>query len=152
MGGSVYFDNNNLLGDKVPKMDLKLFTKVADSIYAAIQKQKLLSVHDISEGGLAVAVFEMCVGGNMGASLDLAKIKSKRSDYILFNETAGCFVVEVESEKIATEVFKNVPFIIIGKTQKESSINAQDGKKTLFNADLKKLKTVWQKPMEEMFP
>jgi len=152
MGGSVHFENNNLLGDKVPKIDLKLFTKVADSIYAAIKKQKLLSVHDISEGGLAVTIFEMCVGGNMVVSLDLAKIKSKRSDYILFNETAGCFVVEVESEKIAGEVFKNVPFTIIGKTQKQATLNVRNNKKTLFNTSLEKLKAVWQKPMEEMFP
>ena len=85
-------------------------------------------------------------------ALDLAKIKSKRSDYILFNETAGCFVVEVESEKIAGEVFKNVPFTIIGKTQKQATLNVRNNKKTLFNTSLEKLKAVWQKPMEEMFP
>jgi phosphoribosylformylglycinamidine synthase len=133
-------------------MDLKLFTKIADSVYAAIQKNKLFSVHDISEGGLAVTIFEMCVGGNMGADLNLAKIKSSRFDYTLFNETAGCFVIELENEAIAKEVFKNIPFAIIGKTQKDTTLNIQNGKKTLFRADLEKLKTVWQKPMEETFP
>ena len=152
MGGSVYFDSNNLLGNNVPKNDLKLFTKTADSIYAAIQKEKLLSVHDISEGGLAVAVFEMCVGGNMGVDLDISKIKSQRLDFVLFNETAGCFVVELESELIAKQLFKNVPFAIIGKTQKQPTFNVQSGKKTLFSVNLEGLKTVWQQPMEEMFP
>jgi phosphoribosylformylglycinamidine synthase len=152
MGGSVYFNSNNLLGDKVPRMDLKLFTKTADAIYAAIQKNKLLSAHDLSEGGLAVTVFEMCVGGNMGASLDLAKIKSERTDFALFNETAGCFVVELENAKVAEALFKNVPFAIIGKTQKQPLLNIRNGKKALFNASLEKLKAVWQKPMEEMFP
>lgn len=152
MGGSVYFDNSNLLGDDVPKMDLKQFTSIADSIYTGIQKNKLLSVHDISEGGLAVAVFEMCVGGNMGADLDLSKIKSTRQDFALFNETAGCFVVELENATAARQVFKNVQFVVIGKTQKEQALNVHNGKKILFSADLEKLKIVWQKPMEEMFP
>lgn len=152
MGGSVYFDNNNILGDKVPKIDLKLFVKLADSIYAAIQKGKLLSAHDISEGGLAVAVFEMCVGGNMGIDLDLAKIKSQRADFALFNETAGCFVVELENETIAKEMFKNVPFVIIGKTQKQQVLNVKNGQKKLFSVNLEDVKVIWQKPMEEMFP
>ena len=152
MGGSIYFESNNLLGDKVPSMDLRLFTKTADSIHNAIQKDKLLSVHDISEGGLAVTLFEMCVGGNMGAVLDLSKIKCKRIDFALFNETAGCFIVELENIKTAQEVFKNVPFTIIGKTQKQQILNVQNGKKTLFSAEINKLKAVWQKPMEEMFP
>ena len=152
MGGSVYFDSNKLLGDRVPKMDLKLFIRVADSIYAAVLKDKLLSVHDISEGGLAVTVFEMCVGGNMGVDLNLAKIKSKRLDFTLFNETAGCFVVELENEKIAEAVFKNVPFTIIGKTKNQAVLSVQNGKKTVFDVSLEKLKTIWQKPMEELFP
>jgi phosphoribosylformylglycinamidine synthase len=152
MGGSIYFDSNNLLGDKVPKMDLKLFTKVADSIHAAIQNDKLLSAHDISEGGLAATVFEMCVGGNMGVDLDLSKIKSERLDYTLFNETVGCFVVEMENEKIAQQVFKNVPFAIIGKTQNQPVLNVRNNKKALFSASLETLKTVWQKPMKEIFP
>jgi phosphoribosylformylglycinamidine synthase len=87
----------------------------------------------------------------MGANLDLSKIKSDRLDFALFNETAGCFIVELESETVAKEVFKNVSFTVVGKTQKERTINIQNNKETLFSADLEKLKAVWQKPMEEMF-
>jgi phosphoribosylformylglycinamidine synthase len=152
MGGSVYFDVNNLLGDKVPKTDLKLFTKIADVIYKGIQANKLLSVHDISEGGLVVTLFEMCTGGNMGAAIDLAKIKSSRTDFALFNETAGSFVVEVENEETAKRIFKNIPYVIIGRTQAEKTLQVKNKKQTIFNADLELLKKVWQKPMREMFP
>jgi len=67
----------------------------------------------------------------MGASLDISKIKSERLDYTLFNETAGCFVVEAENEATAKQLFKNVPFAIIGKTQKQTILNVQNGKKNL---------------------
>ncbi len=151
MGGSVYFDSQKLLGTNIPKVDLKLLAKIGDVIYRAAQKGQILSVHDVSEGGLIVTVFEMCVGGNMGAVLDLANCKNQRSDNILFNETAGNFLVEVANEKVAQKLFKNISFTIIGKTQTEKMITVQN-KKLLFSADLDVLKKVWQKPMREMFP
>jgi len=152
MAGSIYFDTQKLLGTNLPKVDLKLLTKIANVIYEASKLKKILSAHDVSEGGLITAIFEMCVGGNMGANISLSKIRNDRADYILFNETAGCFVVEVESEKVAQQIFKNVPFVIIGKTQKQRSINVLNNKQLIFSANLEALKKSWQKPMREMFP
>lgn len=149
MGGSVYFDVNGLLGDNVPKTNLNEFSKTAKSIYKGIVSGKILSCHDVSEGGLISALFEMCVGGDMGISL---KLKTKnRLDYFLFNETAGAFVIELENEQIAKKLFKNVPFVILGKTQREKSIDVGNGKK-IFSASLYDLKKTWQKPMQKMFP
>jgi phosphoribosylformylglycinamidine synthase len=152
MAGSVYFDTQKLLGTNLPKVDLRLLAKIGTAIYESLQINKILSMHDISEGGLITSVFEMCVGGNMGADINLTKIKNDRPDYVLFNETAGSFVVEMENEKIARQIFKNVPFIIIGKTQKLKMITVKDNKKLLFSANLEALKNSWQKPMRNMFP
>ncbi len=149
MGGSVYFDTNGLMGNKIPKVDLKEFKKIAKAIYRGIQDGKILSCHDISEGGLISAVFDMCVGGDCGTDL---KLKTKnRMDYLLFNETAGAFVIELESEQIARKLFKNVPFKIIGKTTVKKTIEVWNGKK-IFTEDLYDLKKVWQAPMQRLFP
>lgn len=149
MGGSVYFDVNNLLGDSVPKINLPQFGKTAKAIYKGILNGEILSCHDISEGGLITSVFEMCVGGDMGINL---KLKTKdRIDYFLFNETAGAFVVEVENEQIAKSLFKNISFRIIGETKKEKNIEVANSNK-LFSANLYDLKKVWQEPMRRMFP
>ncbi len=148
MGGSVYYDTNRLLGNSVPKINLGRFGKVAKTINIGILSGKILSCHDVSEGGLLTSVFEMCVGGDMGISL---KLKTKnRMDYFLFNETAGSFIVEVEDEETARKIFKNVPFAILGKTQKEKIISV-GSKNELFNADLYDLKNAWQSPMRRMF-
>jgi phosphoribosylformylglycinamidine synthase II len=152
MAGSVYYDTQKLLGLNLPKVDLRLLAKIAIIIYRNLQTNKILSIHDISEGGLITAIFEMCVGGNMGVGLNLSKIKNDRIDYVLFNETAGSFVVEVENEKVARQVFKNIPFAIIGKTRTEQIITVQNNKQTLFSANLEALKKSWQKPMRNMFP
>ena len=149
MGGSVYYDTKGFLGNSVPKIDLKLFSKTANAIYKGIQNREILSCHDISEGGMITAIFEMCVGGDCGASL---KLKAEnRMDYFLFNETAGVFVVEIENEKTARKLFKNVPFAILGKTRREKTINVSS-KNKLFSADLYDLKNAWQSPMKRLFP
>ena len=152
MAGSVYYDTQNLLGVNLPKVDLRVLAKIGIVIYQALRLKKILAIHDISEGGLITAIFEMCVGGNMGVNLNLAKVKSDRMDNVLFNETAGSFVIEVEDEKTARQIFKNVPFVIIGKTQQQKTIIVQNNKKLLFSANLEALKKSWQKPMREMFP
>ncbi|MBI4097529.1 MAG: phosphoribosylformylglycinamidine synthase subunit PurL [Candidatus Levybacteria bacterium] len=148
MGGSVYFDTNQLLGSEVPKNDLNHFKKIAKTIYQGIQSGKILSCHDVSEGGLATAIFEMCVGGDCGASLTLKT--NKRLDYFLFNETAGSFIVEVENKQVAKSLFGKIPFITLGKTQKEKRIEVRNAKK-IFNADLYALKKAWQYPMQKLF-
>ena len=156
MGGSTYFDvlktpsmwpNGLIEGGHIPHVNLKLLPKVLDAIYKGVKTGKILSCHDISEGGLITAVFEMCGGGNMGATVST----SSRPDYFLFNEASGCFIVEVENATIAKRIFKNIPNKILGKTKKEKIITVSANKKKLFQADLGDLKKSWQAPMKRIF-
>ncbi|MBI2597193.1 phosphoribosylformylglycinamidine synthase subunit PurL [Candidatus Daviesbacteria bacterium] len=147
MGGSTYFDVNGVLGDQVPKVDLKLLPEVLSTLHKAIKLRSILAAHDISEGGLITAIFEMCLGGRMGAELHLEGVKAHLRGNFLFNETAGCFIVEVKNEKMAEKLFRNLPYKIIGKTTSQFSISANG----LFEADIKKLEKKWKKPMEEIF-
>lgn len=166
MGGSVYFDSCHPeldSGSPVPNIDLKLLPKVFSKIYQAIQKNKIFAVHDISEGGLFTALFEMCVGGNMGAELHLGGGRLKRSeshdssevdkrmDFFLFNETAGCFIVELQDEQTAQKLFQDVPFIILGTTTKEKIITVKQKNRILFDVELEPLKKAWQEPMRKIF-
>lgn len=161
MGGSIYFDvtSNGTTpaggqmeqSNNVPSINLKLLPKVLTSIHKAIKSGKILSCHDISEGGLITALFEMCVGGGVGGYIDISCIKGVRPDLALFNETAGTFLIEVENEKIARELFKDVPFFVLGNTQKEPKIKAVQNKKQLFSVGVKPLKEAWKKPMQKIF-
>ena len=149
MDGSIYID---LVGRQaidlrgtVPQIDLKLLPKVLDAIYSAIQTGKVLSCHDISEGGLITTLFEMCLGGGSGANITIPK--DIQMDNFLFNETAGVFLVEVLNEKTAEETFKDVPHIILGKTKQDQMLSVEN----IFNVSVEQLKTAWQKPMKEIF-
>lgn len=74
-----------------------------------------------------------------------------RPDFVLFNETPGTFLVEVENEKIAKQLFTKVSYSIIGKTISDNSIRVNLGSKKLCLAPVDSLKQSWQKPMKEIF-
>ena len=123
-----------------PHVDLKLLPKVLDTLYKTIQTGKVLSCHDVSEGGLITSIFEMCLGGVMGAIINTSK------DF-LFNETAGCFIIEVENENVVKKLFQGIPYQILGKTQKQNNIKVDK----LFKVSVSQLAQAWKKPMEEIF-
>ncbi len=147
LGGSTYFDVQGVLGSNIPRIDLKILPKTFNALYKGIHTGKILSCHDVSEGGIISAIFEMCVGGNCGVKIDKIS-RSKNFDETIFNETAGCFIVEVENEGIAEKLFKDVPYKIIGGTKTEKEIEI----KNIFKANVDDLKKSWQEPMKEMFP
>ncbi len=151
MAGSTYFTVTNNDGETIPHVDLQQLPKTLDAIHHAIQKNAILACHDVSEGGIITALFEMCVGGNIGADVIRSVAKNLRPDFFLFNETAGCFIVEVKNETTAKKLFGNIPFSIIGKTKKEKTIDIYQEKTILFSAEIDTLKTAWQKPMKEIF-
>ena len=52
----------------------------------------LRSVHDVAEGGLAVALAEACLAGGLGATVDLSPLRPA-GEALLFGEGPGAFVV-----------------------------------------------------------
>ncbi len=150
MGGSVYYDVQRLVGGRVPQTDLTLAPKIFSAIYQAIQKGKILSCHDVSEGGVITAVLEMAFGGNCGVHLKLNS--NPAPSLFLFNETAGTFIAEVEDESIAKSLFGSVPYIKLGKTVQKKEISLKLESKELFKTSIDQLKNAWQEPMRKIFP
>jgi len=62
--------------------------EVYRALHAAMAAGEVVSAHDLSEGGLGVALAEMCMGGRLGARVEFSESR-------LFSETAGCVAVEV---------------------------------------------------------
>ena len=121
MGGSAYFHLNNELGSNLPKPDLQ---EVKNQIYAltdCIDNDRVLSCHDISDGGIAVALAEMTFKKNIGCKVSIES--NLRVDEILFSETGG-FLLEASDENIdnITKCFSeyDLEVFVIGKTVKNN--------------------------------
>jgi phosphoribosylformylglycinamidine synthase len=150
LGGSVYFQNADLLNSHVSEVDMDGLPAVLDSMRDAIQTGAVLSCKAVGEGGLATTLAHMCFGGDCGADVDLQPMNAARADFALFGETAGTFVVEVNDQETANRLFRNVPHIVLGHTTAEKSIRVRDGGGELFTAATEELKPAWQTPIAEV--
>jgi phosphoribosylformylglycinamidine synthase II len=155
LGGSHYYKIKDQLGANVPRVDLETAPRIAKKISEAIEKDLIVSCHDCSEGGLAVALAEMAFAGELGIEADLRGLpKGKdcsRVDAQLFSESNSRYIVEVEPENYNAfaKLMLNAPFGQIGKVTTENTltIKAEDGKKVI-EQDLDSLKKAWQEPLD----
>ena len=152
LGGSHYYKIHGQLGANVPKVNLETAPEIAKRISTAIADGLIVSCHDCSEGGLAVALAEMAFAGGVGIEADLRGLPKgndcSRIDTQLFSESNSRYIVEIEPENYDAfaKLMLNLPFGQIGKVTEERilSIKAQDGK-AVIELDLDSLKQAWQK-------
>ena len=149
MAGSVYYDLMGYTGQNLPRLSPASLMKVFLAVHQAIQSGQILACHDISEGGVAAALAEMGFGGALGAELSLTP--DENPEQFLFNETAGCFLLEVPPEADPARMFPEVPWRVLGTTADTPAIVLEQGGNRLFKINLDQLYKAWQKPMQEVF-
>lgn len=154
LGGSQYYYLNGVEGGKAPAVDAKESKKIFESMHSAINSGLVRACHDCSEGGLGVAVAEMCFGSELGAEISLGKVLyegEKRDDFVLLSESNSRFVVEVEPANAAKfeETLKGLPVARIGSVtaDKKFAVAGLSGK-TAISAEISKLKQAWKAPMD----
>lgn len=105
---------------KPPRLDKKQERAVQELCLQLIREKQVLSAHDCSDGGLAVAVVESCITGPknaLGATLNLES--TLRKDALLFGETQSRILISFskdQRESIAQIAKKKeVPFTVIGE-------------------------------------
>jgi phosphoribosylformylglycinamidine synthase len=69
------------------------------ALHQILRTGRVRSCHDVSEGGLAVALAEMCIGGRLGAAIDTLPHSDVTTS--LFSESTGRFVCEVNPDDVA---------------------------------------------------
>jgi phosphoribosylformylglycinamidine synthase len=143
LGGSAYLSLVGGQSATVPKVDFGVLAKSIDSILAAIDKGIIASCHDLSDGGLAVGLSEMAIGGDIGAELDISNIADFRSDFKLFSESNTRWLVEVKKDKESEfKKIMDVPFFKIG-TIGGAKLKVIDKDKTLLDLEVEKIRNAW---------
>ena len=125
----------------VPSLDAPKAKQLYETLHAAIMQGLARSVHDLSEGGLAAAVAEMCFAGGLGANL------TGNFDMVtLFSESNSRFVVEVEPANTVEieSLFKDMPIRKLGNVTAEKVLLFGE----TFSAKVDELKAAWQKPLD----
>jgi phosphoribosylformylglycinamidine synthase subunit PurL len=95
LGGSLWARRNGLSGLSVPRTDPRALRTAGERLHVARHEGLVRSVHDVSDGGLAVALSEMAFGGGLGFSVDLEATGLRDPGTALAAEGGSRFVVEV---------------------------------------------------------
>jgi phosphoribosylformylglycinamidine synthase subunit PurL len=85
------------LPDGLPPIDIDAVLDAQVAVREAVRNGAVSNAHDIVEGGLAVALAECCLGGGLGARLNLSAGIER-----LFGEGSGGFVVSGEEKALLT--------------------------------------------------
>jgi len=156
LGGSHYYKINGKLGANAPKVNAKKAFRYYNKLHKAILSGAVSACHDCSEGGIGVAVSEMCFAGDIGAIISLKNIPTeeniKRNDILLFSESNSRFIAEVPRGKkeVFEKIMKNEPVKLIGQT-KNSKLLCIEGRtgEIAAEASISRLKDACQKPFKK---
>jgi phosphoribosylformylglycinamidine synthase II len=167
LGGSHYNLVNGLTGGTVPSVHTDEAVKVFFAVHQAIQQGLVRSCHDLSEGGLAVAVAEMAFAGGVGAKINLTDVAVPSSEagddvmafsrgqvsnpaVVLFSESNTRFLVEVEEAKAAgfAAVMGDIPHFCVGETTDDNTLQILgNSERPVVRELLAVLKESWQTPL-----
>jgi phosphoribosylformylglycinamidine synthase len=119
LGGSEYVATiHGLVAGKPPLVDFDLERRVQAVTREGIGQGWVRSAHDCAEGGLAIALAESCIAGQLGAEINLGltdvetrqkdvetlhvtSLQGRRWDEVLFGESASRILVSVKPEQQA---------------------------------------------------
>jgi len=115
------------------------------ALHAAIQNGLVRACHDLSEGGLAVAAAEMCIGGRLGLALTL---DTEQVITALFSESNGRLLVEVQPEH-STEferLFAGLPYARVGIVTGGQRLTISARSQVTISLPVEQLVSAWQSP------
>jgi phosphoribosylformylglycinamidine synthase len=116
--------------------------KLYRSLHAAISHGLVRACHDLSEGGLAVAAAEMCLGGRLGMALTLDTDDPVTA---LFSESNGRLLAEVEPAHCAEfeRLLAGLPFARVGMVTGGQRLTLGTREQPLLSLPIADLVTAW---------
>ena len=167
LGGSVLAQCYNQQGNNPPDLERSdILKKAFNATQKLLKEGKLLSGHDISDGGLFTCILEMALGGMTAVHVELKDVFDKVGDLdwkdalkkMLFAEECG-WVMEVDPEhkESVLREFKEaeVPIFQIGKSYnadwtKKESFTISLNKQVVFKDSVWHLMKLWERTSFEL--
>jgi phosphoribosylformylglycinamidine synthase len=164
LGGSHFAQIHQLAGGQVPRVDSAGARRVFETLHEAIGQGWVRSCHDLSEGGLAVALAEMAFAGGFGLEVDVAQAAHDLASLshveffaaLLFAESNSRFVCEVTTDhQAAWETLlraRGVSYGLLGHVRDSQELtllgSVDDATpRVLASLPLSQLKEAWQAPL-----
>jgi phosphoribosylformylglycinamidine synthase len=151
LGGSLLHELLGVSGGAAPTMPAEPLTRYR-SLHRAIRQGLVCAAHDCSEGGLAVALAEMCLAGRLGAAVELNDLPgletpSLSTAELLFCESNGRLLVEVSPQNGVAfkETLAGVPHALIGVVAGDGRLRVSRAGLPQLNLPVEELVRRWQR-------
>ena len=121
LGQSCYLKENfSMVDGNPPEINLLNEKNNGEAVLNLINKNLVLSAHDISSGGLLVALSEMSISSMIGIKIEQPKKLRNLTEYC-FGEDQGRYILEIDKKNLlkVEKILKNseIYYENIGKTQ-----------------------------------
>ena len=147
LGGGEYFKMLNMVGNNVPKVNLKKNIKTYLALEKLIEKELITSSLSITSGGLAIALAKASVGGMLGCDISIKNIPENTlsTDAKLFSESQGRILVSMSPKNVSAfeKIIKNISHTKLGKVVKNDKFIITDGNKKIVKTNVKKLHDIY---------
>jgi phosphoribosylformylglycinamidine synthase subunit PurL len=158
LGGSEYLATvHGIIRGTPPALDLEVERRLQRLLVDAAADRAILSAHDCSEGGLAVALAECCFGtGGVGAEVDLPPVTGSplTMEASLFGESPSRVLVSVDEHHVHLLLKRasdaSVPARLVG-TIGGSRIRIRLDGEPAVDLDLAEAEYAWRSGIEQYF-
>ena len=150
LGASVFYRLLGERGANVPVVRVDRARALYESLAQATASQVVASCHDLSEGGLAVAVAECAIGGRLGCDIDIDRVAEGIGVCAaLYAESHSRFLVSVPpSDVCAFESLLGSRSTFLGEVTNSACIVIGSGGQTLVDLPLDQAVGAWKSGLE----
>ncbi|MEQ1826769.1 MAG: phosphoribosylformylglycinamidine synthase subunit PurL, partial [Pirellula sp.] len=140
-------------GGDVPTVDAPLAMRTYEAIHQSIVNKQIVSCHDLSEGGLAVALAEMSFAGELGVSVDVGSMRSSSfidREVALFAESNSRLLCEVPAgrAKEFERSMQGLPCFRLGVVDASERVVVRCDEELLIDLSWRQLRDVWLAPLD----
>lgn len=147
LGASEFYALFGELGANVPVVRPEAAKRIYTQFSKAHQMGLLNSAHDLSDGGLSVALAESCIGSGKGARIQIANSELS-VEALLFSESHSRFVVSISKEnKAAFENIMGSDLLLLGEVSGETFLHCTMGEQTLLHCSVEQMKKAWEREL-----
>lgn len=153
LGGSVYYKTKGELGKNAPRVQKQIAHDTLLGVSRAIQAGCVLAAHDLSEGGVAAAATEMCIGGRLGVNVKLDAMKTDGdldATKRMFSESQSRFLLEIPPDRLADleANLRDVPFAVVGEVRDDNQIQFTSGANSIATLTIAAAEHAWKHPLD----
>lgn len=125
----------------VDRQGMEKARSIHDLVAHCIRNGKVRSAHDVSDGGLATALSEMCIASGLGAAIDLPQEYDRDS---MFTSVATTYVLEMKQVDADA-----LGFPIVGQVTKQPRLSITQGPSSRIDLGVDELARAWRSPLAQ---